>query len=113
LFLFARESAIILQTTLNGKETQATGTLNNASMIAADATTVYAAQYYKHTIAKILRVFVWSQQTHQHFHLKKRALIKTVILASLCPFGTSQLNKLPRDILFHMLSFLDSHTFAC
>jgi DNA-binding beta-propeller fold protein YncE len=112
LFLVKWNSATIVLTTLDGKVIRVIGKLKQTQsavhcMIAAGATAVYVTQNWEHNIIKISRSLEWSQQNHQHFDLEKKALIKTVALASLCSSSTSQLRKLPREILFHMLSFID------
>jgi hypothetical protein len=54
LFLFAQDSATILQSSLDGKETKAIGSLkssfNRHTMLAADATTVYQHSTFKTTL---------------------------------------------------------------
>jgi DNA-binding beta-propeller fold protein YncE len=109
MFLTSWDSGYVIRSTLDGKEARVVGTLPNCMAIAVDSTGVYATQYYSCVIDKF-PFSRWSPQTHQHFDREMRLLIKAVITASLSPFGTSQLRKLPRDIVFYMLTFLKSVT---
>jgi hypothetical protein len=107
LYFTSWNSGVVVRTALDGKTERLIGQRHGSnSGIAADETAVYVTQYERNIVSKIPLQLVWQPQTHRHFDLKIRALVKTVVLASL---RASLLNRLPRDILFQMLSFLDCH----
>jgi hypothetical protein len=113
LFLISTSGRVV-RSSLDGKVASviAEHTFGSQMGIAADANGVYVT-LQKHVVIKIeLPGFFWSTEHHQMIHYQKRHLIRQIVVASLCNTSsnsTSPLTRLPREILFHVLSFLDSH----
>jgi DNA-binding beta-propeller fold protein YncE len=115
LFLAAWRSGNIVQSSLDGKQANILARLPERSPhgLAVDASGVYVSVHVQNVISKIeLPRLFWSSDSHQYMHWHTRKLVGVVVLASLCQSNLSTarcpLRRLPREILFHTLSFLDS-----
>jgi hypothetical protein len=112
LIAWNSKSGLVLQSSLDGKSASPIIEFDGKDLsgVTADAKHIYVTHSQRHYISKIPWRTVWSPQTHKKFHIQTRKLIKSVVVASLCSISSQpkcQLKKLPKEILFHILSFLD------
>jgi DNA-binding beta-propeller fold protein YncE len=112
LFVTCWDTGLIIQADLDGGNSKWIGRVQQREMgtLAADATQVYISKYHSHTILAITWAQYWSPQDHLYFRAEQRHIIGIVVIASQCLTRTtsSSLQKLPRDILFFILSFLSA-----
>jgi DNA-binding beta-propeller fold protein YncE len=116
LFLLTFRGSV-LQSSLDGKRASFLVEVPKAvqesgiKSLTAGANAVYMTHSKGGFIAKITWRFWWSARQHNQFGIELRKLIRFIVVASLCYSkieSKSQLNKLPKEILLHVLSFLDN-----
>jgi hypothetical protein len=118
LFLTSYLTGFVAQYSLDRKEITVLAQLpaSSSSGIAADTNSVYVSAFHHHAIAKIkLPELFWTKGNHQSMEVEKRHLIQSIVVASLCnrSFNSKcQLRRLPREIFFHILSFLSIRCIA-
>jgi DNA-binding beta-propeller fold protein YncE len=115
LFLTSWDVGTVVQSSLDGKSATVIAQLpvRTHTAIAATTHTLYASICNYNAIRKIeLQGWFWSTENHRHLNIQSRQFMRILVVAALCNSSNSmcQLRKLPREILFHLLSFLDSHS---
>jgi hypothetical protein len=115
IFLTTWATGQVIQSSLDGKTASVMAQFrgNNRIGVAVNASGAYVSLHRWNIISRIdLPRLFWSSENHQHMNWHIRELVGIVALASLCQSNSStsrcQLRRLPREILFHVLSFIDS-----
>jgi hypothetical protein len=118
LFLTCWRSGSIIKTSLSGATQKVLGRVktNSFNGLAADAIYLYSTDPLCDTTMRIAWRNFWSPQEHQNFDEKQRQIIQITLMAYyVANTPTSKpsaclLAKLPREILFFILSFLEEDT---
>jgi hypothetical protein len=112
LFL-TTQKGLVVQSSLDGRTVKVIASLSHTmGGIAADSTGVYVTEPRNSTITKIEVTWNWSTYNHAVFPKQARQAIEIFAMASLnsrISTGKCQLQRLPRELLLHILSFLDSN----
>jgi hypothetical protein len=118
IFLTCWNWGIIIRSSLDGKRTKITGEFPRGDLLAmtVDASKVYLANIHDHVVTTMPWKWQWNPKNHSSFDKEVRRVIRFVVIASRCTLNTSkphfQLQKLPKEILFHLLSFLDNQNYS-
>jgi hypothetical protein len=85
--------------------------ITSPSIIAVDKTGLFFTSWEKHVVAKFFFAIPWAPSSHFRFPLPTQRLIKEILLASRIEWGefekpANQFCKVPREILWHILSFI-------
>jgi DNA-binding beta-propeller fold protein YncE len=114
LFLVCTNDGSVIQSSLDGRATKVIEKLECGRSIAltADARYLYATQQTLHTVTRIRWMHFWSPQAHCNLDTERKLFVRVLVVASRCVTANSKCNlqKLPREILLHILSFLDIGT---
>jgi hypothetical protein len=105
----------IIESSLDGKTATiiANLTVNSLLEVAVNANGIYVAECKSHSITKIeFQIQFWSPDNHQRMQPNQKSIVGIVVVASRCnlPNSKCQLRRLPRDVLFYMLSFLNNYS---
>jgi hypothetical protein len=111
LFLISWENGVVIQSSLDGKTARVIATLRVSDLagVAANMTAVYVAHYSTAIITKITRELWWTPHNHQFFGVEQRKLVGTIMTAHTSFNAQCQLRKMPREIMLHVLTFLNNH----
>jgi hypothetical protein len=105
-------TGLVIQSSLDGKTASTLAELSPTQLmgIAVNDNAVFVTEDDSHVITKISYIMPWTPHNHCNLLPPKKQLIDFIVVASLCHTNTSPSNllrKLPREILLHMLCFLD------
>jgi hypothetical protein len=112
LFLISWNHGLVVQSSLDGKAAKVIAKLRSFDLtgVAANATGVYVTHSNSGIITKITHGFWWSPHNHRLFGAEQRKLVGTIMTAHSSFNAQCQLRKMPREIVLHVLTFLNNQS---
>jgi hypothetical protein len=95
----------VIQSSLDGKTAKVIATLREFDLAGV---AVYVAHYSTAIITKITRELWWTLHNHRFFGVEQRKLVGTIMTAHSSLNAQCQLRKMPREIVLHVLTFLNN-----